>query len=108
METLKNQFTMVMGLASMLVTTRVLLQTASPSHLLAYENFGNANNISLYYTNNTRENHDIWGGWKHGSEAFTTSPGTVAAVNAHLASIAPVFMSPSDTVVVRVDRLNEK
>ena len=97
METLKNQFTMVMGLASMLVTTRVLLQTASPSQLLAYENFGNANNISLCYTNNTRENHDIWGGWKHGSEAFTTTPATVAAVNAHLASTAPVFMSPSSS-----------
>ena len=97
METLNNQFTMVLGLASMLQTNRLLLQTASPSQLLAYMAFGEDKNLFLSYTNNTREDHDNWGGWRHGSEAFTTSPATVAAVNAHLASLAPVFMSPASS-----------
>ena len=110
-ESLKSQFTMLLGLASTLQTHRVLLQTASPSQLLAYETFGRANRLSLSFTNNTREEHDNWGGWKHGSEAYTspgvtaflskdseaytTSPATVGAVNAHLGSMAPVFMSPA-------------
>lgn len=97
LETLKSQFTMLLGLASTLRTHRVLLQTASPSQLLVYETFGKANHLSLSFTNNTREEHDNWGGWKHGSEACTTSPATVGAVNAHLGSMAPVFMSPASS-----------
>ena len=86
---------MTLGLASTLRARRVLLQTASPSSLSAYETFAKASNLSLAYTNNVREEHDNWGGWKRGGEAVTTSPTTVGVVNAHLGSMAPMLMSPA-------------
>lgn len=94
MPSMNDQFSMTRSLAVTLNASRVLLQTASPSSLRAFEEFARESRLSLTYTNNSREEHDNWGGWKADHDDIATSTATVAAVNAYLGSIAPVFMSP--------------
>ena len=41
----------------------IFLQTASDEAVDAFERFAHRNHLRLAYTNNTRSDHDSWGGW---------------------------------------------
>ena len=85
---------LVSAVSSGLGATHVLLQTASPTALEAMEAFAHRKGYTLSYTNNSRAERDSWGGWSSSNDAAMMG-GTVAAVNAHLGAIAPVFLSPA-------------
>ena len=70
----------------------MFVQTASPTALRGLVRLLERDPAArVVATNNSRAEHDTWGGWRHGHEMHD---GTVAAVNLLLASQAAVFVSP--------------
>ena len=69
----------------------VFVQTASPLALGYIATVCHRNKIKLSFTNNTRSEHDSWGGWIKGSEMEQAA---VAAINAHISSKAQISISP--------------
>lgn len=82
---------LALGLSQDLDTKRVFLQTASPDALAQFATFAASNGLELSFTNNTRSEHDAWGGWKGGVEMEQAA---VAAVNAHIGSLSAASVSP--------------
>ena len=72
-------------------TRSIFLQTASPAGLDDFTTYASSQQLGVFYTNNSRSEHDAWGGWSIGQE-MTQS--TVAAVNAYISSLAAVTASP--------------
>jgi len=68
------------------------LQTANAAVLRNVTDEAARAGLLVGYTNNTRADHDSWGGW---DDAQIMEQGLVAAVNAYIGSLAGVFMSLS-------------
>ena len=80
------------ALAADLGTPKVFLQTASPVALQHMTAVARMHRLELSFTNNSRSEHDAWGGWMNGTEMEQAA---VAAINAHVGSQAIVSVSPT-------------
>jgi hypothetical protein len=89
--TLPAYGSMSVAMANDLGTRKVFVQTASPEGLAHFGNVCREHKLELSYTNNSRSENDAWGGWKGGLEM---EQATVAAVNAHIGSLAALSASP--------------
>lgn len=76
--------------------THAFVQTASPSALsaLAAALLSGHRSLAPSWTNNTRSEHDNWGG-RDASAAVSMESGVTAAVNLYIAAHAPLFVSLS-------------
>ena len=83
-------FQLARGIAMQLSQPRLLVQTSSPSALRDFTRRADADGLELTFTNNTRSEHDNWGGWSPSGQMEST---IVAAVNLRVASAAAVFIS---------------
>ena len=82
------------ALASRAGDGKVFVQTSNPLALRELSRLLSTHEHELHVTatNNTRSEHDTWGGWLRGREMEDAA---VAAVNLHIASRAPIFVSPT-------------
>mmetsp|Transcript_48379 Transcript_48379/g.134085 ORF Transcript_48379/g.134085 Transcript_48379/m.134085 type:complete len:249 (-) Transcript_48379:30-776(-) len=81
------------GLSQATGMRRVFLQTASPTLLVRILGWAANSTLGLNvsHTENSRSDHDSWGGWRKGLEM---EQGVVAAVNAWIAAQAAVIITP--------------
>jgi hypothetical protein len=86
-----DYFELARGISRQLAHPRLLVQTSSPSALRDFARRTDEAGLELSFTNNTRSEHDHWGGWIPSGQMEST---VVAAVNLHIASAsASVFLS---------------
>ena len=70
---------------------KVFLQTSSPGSVSGFAQLADRDGLELSFTNNTRSEHDSWGGW---SPTGQMESALVGAVNLHVpSSHASVFIS---------------
>lgn len=92
MPTIQAYMDVTESLARRLQLSSVFVQTASPSSLHAFDELAHTAGLTVNFTNNSRSEHDSWGGWKSGQEMEGLM---VGVVNAYIASRADVIVSPS-------------
>ena len=86
-----NYFVLARSFAMQLEQPRLLLQTSSASALREFTKRADDHRLEVYFTNNTRSEHDNWGGWSPSGQTEST---IVGAVNLHVASAsADIFIS---------------
>lgn len=80
------------AVAADLQLKRVFVQVASPSELRAFvRDLSGGGALAVHYTNNSRSEHDAWGGWQAGVEM---EQALIAAVNAYIGTQAAASISP--------------